>query len=187
MPTVLFQLLEDFLSAISFVVAFVLTRNLLLATGLAIAVAIGQFVLGVMRRQRPSLMRWAALALAIGLGSLTVLTRDSRYMQLKPTIAHVAIGALMFKRGWLGAYLPPIAKQWLPATSVIRWGYAWAYLMLATGIANVAAAEWLSVPVWGAFLTAMWLAKLVFGAVQYVFMRRAVIRRMSVELPVAEA
>ena len=178
MRSVLLQLLEDFLSAIVFAVMLLLTHQLALATGLAIAIALGQFAYGMARKRAGSAMRWMVLALAIGLGCLTLLTHDSRYMQLKPTVAHVAIAAVMLKRGWLQAYLPPLAQQWLPPPVVIGWGYAWAGLMLAMGIVNAAAARWLSVGAWGALLTGLLLGKVLFGVVQYFAMRRTVVRRM---------
>jgi intracellular septation protein len=126
-------------------------------------------------------MRWMALALAVGLGSLTLLTHDSRYIQLKPTIAHVAIGSVMLKRGWLLRYLPPLVKDWLPEATVVAWGYAWAAIMLAMGIANVAAAQWLSIGAWAAFLTTLFLGKVLLGTAQYLAMRRTIVRRMSAQ------
>lgn len=179
MQAALLPLLEDFLSAIVFVVVYGLTKQLVLATSLAIAVGLGQFAFGVIKRRPFTIMRWIALALAVGLGSMTLLTNNSHYIQLKPTIAHLVIGATMLKRAWLLRYLPPIAKTWLPEAAVVGWGHAWAALMLATAVANAIAAQWLSVPAWGACLIGLWMLKGVFGTAQYFSMRQQVVRRMT--------
>src|SRR5262245_50496196 len=110
MRTALAQLLDDFASALVFALVFGLSGNLVLATCLAVAVAVTQAGTMMLRKKRGSAMRWLGLGLAVGLGALTLITKDSRFVQLKPTIAHFAIGAVMLKRGWQEPYMPPLVR-----------------------------------------------------------------------------
>lgn len=178
MRQVLGQLFLDLLSALTFVLLFALTGHLYLATGGAIAVALVQTALAISRKRAISPMQWLALGLAVGLGFMTLLTGDSRFVRIKPTIAHVAVGAVMLKRGWLTPYLPPLAREWLPDRTQTGWGYAWAVLMFAMAVVNLAAAQYLSVGAWGAVVTGLFVGKLVFGVLQYVLLRTIVVRNM---------
>jgi hypothetical protein len=105
------QLLLDLLSALTFVVLFALTGNLLFATVGAITIAVVQTGLAIARKRAVSPMQWLALGLAVGLALLTLVTSDSRFVRIKPSIAHVAVGVVMLKRGWLIPYLPPRARD----------------------------------------------------------------------------
>jgi intracellular septation protein len=178
MATALRQLLEDFLSAIAFLVAYAWTGSLLIATALAIGIALLQLGLGLVRKKPLSSMQWIGLALAIGLGSMSLLTNDSRFIRLKPTIAHWAIAAVMLKRGWQLPYLPQLVRDWVPTRTLLAWGYAWAGLIFAMGLANAGAAQWLEIGPWGVVLTALLLGKLVFFFAQYGHMRWTVVRNM---------
>jgi intracellular septation protein len=172
------QLFVDLLSALTFVLLFALTKNLMLATASAIAVALAQATLAIVRKRAISPMQWLGLGLAVALGLLTLITSDSRFVRMKPSIAHVAVGVVMLKRGWLVPYLPPLAREWLPERMLVGWGYAWAGLMFAMALANLAAAQWLSVGAWGLVVTGLMLGKFVFFCVQYVLLRVTVRGKM---------
>ena len=64
MRTALYQLGEDFLSTIVFLIAYLATGNLYLAVILAIVVGVGQFVLLKRRGRTPDVMSWLSLGLA---------------------------------------------------------------------------------------------------------------------------
>lgn len=179
------QLLLDLLSALTFALLFALTNKLLVATAGAIVVAVMQTVLAVVRNRAISRMQWLAVGLAIGLGLLTLITADSRFVRMKPSIAHAAVGAVMLQRGWLIPYLPPRAREWLPERMLVRWGYAWAAVMFAMGASNIAAAQCLSVEAWGVFVIGLFVAKLVLFGAQYAVLRTTVIRRMRANAPAA--
>ena len=59
-------------------------------------------------------MQWLALGLVLVLGAATLITQDSRFIMVKPTVVHWAIGAVMLRHGWMTRYLPPIARDNLP-------------------------------------------------------------------------
>ncbi|HKU38408.1 MAG TPA: septation protein IspZ, partial [Polyangiales bacterium] len=177
-PQGLRQLLLDLLSALTFVLLFALTGKLLVASAGAIAIAVVQTGLAIVRKEAVSSMHWLALGLAVGLGVLTLITDDSRFVQVKPSIAHAAVGAVMLKPGWLIPYLPPRAREWLPRGVLVGWGYAWAVSMFAMAAANLVAAQYLSVKAWGVFVTGLFVGKLVLFGVQYVVLRTTVVRKI---------
>jgi intracellular septation protein len=178
--TALIQLADDFVSAIAFVVVFAWTRNLVISSAAAILVAIGQALYGVARKKPWTAMRWMALALAIFLAGLTLLTQDSRFIQLKPTLVHFAIGAVMLKPGWQLPYLPELVRAVVPKRQLLRWGYAWAALMFAMGIANLIAAYLLSVGGWSVVVMLLLIGKPGFFLLQYASLR-ATVRRLRVQ------
>src|SRR5262245_28954927 len=108
MKSVLARLASDFFSTIVFLVVYFATDNVLLATGIAVAGAIAQVIYMRVKGEALGYMTWASLALVIVLGGATLLTHDPRFVLAKPAIGHVAIGAIMLKRGWMLPYLPAI-------------------------------------------------------------------------------
>ena len=174
MKTALLQLGEDLLSALAFIAVFQITGQLVLATVVAVLVAIGQVSLNLARKRKLSSMQWMLLAVVIGLSVLTLITNDSRFVQMKPSIAHIAIGAVMLKRGWQRPYLPEAVTAVLPERALVFWSYAWAVLMFLMGLGNLVAANVLSVGAWGVFVIGLMLGKIAFFFAQYFWMRAAV-------------
>src|SRR4030095_1551226 len=118
---------SDFLSTIVFLVIYLTTDNVILATAIAVLGAIGQVMWSRIKGQTRGYMTWASLGLVIVLGGATLLTHDPRFVLAKPAIGHAAIGAIMLKRGWMLRYMPPIVTGTLPEY-VTGAGYAWAGL-----------------------------------------------------------
>jgi intracellular septation protein len=101
MKDVFVKLGTDFLSTIVFIALYLITGNVVLATGVAIAGAVVQLIHARIKGLQLGFMTYASLALVIVLGSATLLTDDPRFVLAKPSIAHFAIGAIMLKRGWM--------------------------------------------------------------------------------------
>jgi intracellular septation protein A len=154
MRTALYQLGEDFLSTIAFLIAYLVTGNLYLAVILAIVVGVGQFVLLKRRGRTPDVMSWLSLGLAMALGAATLITSDSRFIMAKPSVIHFAIGVVMLRRGWMARYMPEIVKQNVPERVLIGCGYAWAALMFVLGALNLYVAARYSIEVWAWFISA---------------------------------
>ena len=133
MQTALRQLLSDFLSAIVFLVVYGLSDNIYLATAAAVGVAAAQVAIMKSRGQPIDAMQWLVLGLVLVLGAATLITSDSRFIMVKPSIIHCAVGAVMLRRGWMIRYLPPIARDNLPESVMVTAGYAWAALMFVLG------------------------------------------------------
>jgi intracellular septation protein A len=172
------KLAADFFSTIVFLVLYFITGDVLLATGVAIAGAIAQVVYARVKGEPLSFMTYASLGLVIVLGSVTLLTRDPRFVLAKPSIAHFAIGAIMLKRGWMLRYMPPIVTETVPEYVTIA-GYAWAALMFVLGAGVIAVASTGDMKLWAFYVSVVAIgAKVAAFAVQYVAFRILVTNRI---------
>jgi intracellular septation protein A len=177
MRTALTQLLSDFLSAIVFLIIYGSTENLYLATGAAIAASLAQFAVFRIRGQPVDAMQWLILGMVVVLGTATLITQDSRFVMIKPSIVHFAVGAVMLRPGWMMRYLPPIVRDNIPESILVSAGYAWAGLMFVLGALNVVIALTLPFRVWAWFISVGAIgAKIVAFLAQYVIFR-AIVRR----------
>jgi intracellular septation protein A len=178
MKDVFARLGADFFSTILFLAIYLSTDNVLLATGVAIAGAIGQVIYSRLKGKPLGYMTWASLALVIVLGGATLLTNDPRFVLAKPSIAHFAIGAIMLKRGWMTRYLPPIVVETIPQYVTIA-GYAWAALMFALGAGVIAVASTGDLKLWAFYVSVIAIgAKIAAFAIQYVAFRVLITGRL---------
>jgi intracellular septation protein len=173
------QLGEDFLSAICFFAIYVLTHNLYLGVGVAMAVGVVQLARRKLTGRNIEPMQWMSLTLVIVLGGATLLFHTPRFVMLKPTIAHLAIAAVMLRRGWMTRYLPPIAQEHLDQSIIDAAGYGWAALQVALAVANLVLALEFSVAAWGWFVSLGNIAATASAlALQYVVFRVIITRRI---------
>ncbi len=178
MKDVFARLATDFLSTIVFLVVYLATDNIVLATGVAIAGAIAQVVYARVKGKDLGYMTWASLGLVIVLGSATILTNDPRFVLAKPAIAHFAIGAIMLKRGWMLRYMPPIVAETIPEYVTLA-GFGWAALMFALGCGTIAIAMTGDLKLWTFYVSVVLIgAKVAAFAIQYVTFRLAVTSRL---------
>jgi intracellular septation protein len=178
MKDVFARLGADFFSTILFIAIYLATDNVLLATGVAIAGAIGQVIYARIRGKELGYMTWASLGLVIVLGGATLLTHDPRFVLAKPAIGHFAIGLIMLKRGWMLRYMPPIVAQTIPEYVTLA-GYAWAGLcfLLAGGTIGVAMTG--DMKLWTFYVTVVLVgAKIAAFAIQYIAFRILVGNRL---------
>ena len=184
MRTALQQLLLDFLSAIVFLAVYALSDSVTLATTIAVTVGIGQFAVMKLAGRPIDAMQWLALGLVLVLGAATLVTQDSRFIMVKPTVVHWAIGAVMLRHGWMTRYLPPIARDNLPLSVMVKAGYAWAALMFLLGGLNLFVATTMSFQAWAWFITFGAIgAKVVAFLAQYWIFRSIVRHKLRSELP----
>jgi intracellular septation protein A len=178
MAQVFKQLFIDFFSTIVFLAVYAVTGDILIATGVAIAGAIAQFVLARLRRQTLDVMTWASLALVIVLGGATLLTHDPRFVLIKPSIVHFAIGAIMLRRDWMLRYSPPLVREHIPHLAR-QAGYAWAILMFALGFGTIAVAMTGDIRLWAIYVSVVAVgAKVLAFAIQYVVFRIVITRKI---------
>jgi intracellular septation protein len=181
-------LVSDFLSTIIFIIVLEITDNVVLSTSIGIAAGIAQFLWFRFRGIKMELMQWASLVLVIVLGSATILTKDARFMMIKPSIAGAAIACVMLKRGWQSRYLPPIVQENVAAGFLIGWGYVWAALYFALAGANLFVAFRYGRHAWEAFTAFVpTLVPISLFVIQYVslrwMVRRNVLARMAAAAP----
>jgi len=178
MKDVFARLGSDFLSTIVFLVIYLATDNVVLATSVAIAGAVGQVIYSRIKGKTLGYMTWASLALVIVLGGATLLTHDPRFVLAKPAIGHVAIGLIMLKRGWMLRYMPAIVTETIPEYVTVA-GYAWAVLMFVLAAGTVAVASTGDMKLWAVYVSVVLLgAKIAAFAIQYVAFRILVTGRI---------
>ena len=178
MKDVFAKLAIDFFSTILFIAVYMISDNVVLATGVAIAGALAQVIYAHIKGQQLGFMTYASLALVIVLGSATLLTDDPRFVLIKPSIAHFAIGAIMLKRGWMLRYVPPLVAETIPEYVTLA-GYAWAVLMIALGAGTIAVALTGDMKLWAIYVSVVAIgAKVAAFAVQYVAFRLLVTSRI---------
>jgi intracellular septation protein A len=171
MKDVFARLGADFFSTIVFLAVYLMTDNVLLATGVAIAGAVAQVIYARVKGKPLGYMTYASVALVIVLGSATLLTHDPRFVLAKPAIGHFAIGAIMLKRGWMLRYLPPIVTENIPEYVTVA-GYAWAALMFVLGAGTIGVALTGDMKLWTFYVTVVLVgAKFAAFAIQYVAFR----------------
>jgi len=178
MKDVFRRLASDFLSTIVFLVIYLATDNVILATAVAIVGAVGQVIWSRIRGQTLGYMTWASLGLVIVLGGATLITHDARFVLAKPAIGHVAIGLIMLKRGWMLRYMPAIVTETIPEY-VTYAGFGWAALMFVLAAGTVGVAMTGDLKLWTFYVTVVLIgAKLAAFAVQYVAFRLLVRSRL---------
>ena len=178
MKDVFVKLGTDFLSAIVFLVLYLSTGNVVLATSVAIAGAVAQVIYARVKRQPLSFMTYASLGLVIVLGITTLLTNDPRFVLAKPSIAHFAIAAIMLKPGWMLRYMPPVVSETIPEY-VTAAGYAWAALMLVLGFGTIAVAWTGDLKLWAFYVSVVLVGvKLLAFGLQYLAFRLIVTSRL---------
>lgn len=117
-------------------------------------------------------MQGASLFLVITLGGASLITRDPRFVMIKPSIGYAAIGFVMLKRGWQTDYIPQVARDRVPEGRFIFWGYAWAVLMLSCAVANLILAAMVDVRTWAYILLVGGIGtKVVLFLVEFVSIR----------------
>jgi intracellular septation protein A len=168
---------SDFLSTIVFIAAYEATGNIYAGVGAGIAAAFIQITVLGCRGRRIEPMQWASLGLVVVLGSATLLTRDPRFIMIKPTIAAFAIATVMLRPGWMARYMPPIVRENVSPRLPLVWGYVWSGAMFMLGVANLIVAFAYGPGTWACFTAFVPIAvQLSLFLVQYLMIRQAVIR-----------
>jgi len=123
-------------------------------------------------------MQWLSLGLVIVFGGAALITHDSRFILVKPTLIRFAVGSVMLRRGWLDRYLPDVVHRNVPLPLIVGSGYAWAASMFALGLANLWFVFHGSVAGWAAFNSAAPLTIEFAGfGLQYLLFRAVIMRR----------
>jgi len=184
---ILRRLAGDFLSTIAFIVVLLVTDNVLLATGFAVASSLGQFLYARATGQTLNAMAWASLLLVVVLGGATFLTNDARFVLMKPSVAHFAIGAIMLRPGWMSRYMPKVVLDNAPDLPLIA-GYCWAALMFMLGAGTIAVALTGDIRLWTIYVSVVLVAaKVLAFLIQYVAFRLIIRRRLSRQAALAGA
>ncbi len=168
-------LVGDLLATLLFAALVACKIDVVAATSASIALGVGQIAFMKITGRGVSRLQWAGLGLVLVFGTASMLAHDPRFLMAKPTVVYAIIGVVMLQRGWMLRYLPPAADGH-GAKAMIAFGYVWATLMFATGVANLVFA--IALPaLWPAFLAIFpTVSKIGLFAIQFVTVRRLAIR-----------
>jgi intracellular septation protein A len=174
------QLLSDFLSAILFLVVYVMSGSVFTAAAVAVTAGLVQLARLRLTRRPIEPMQWMSLGLVVVLGGATMLTQNPRFMMIKPTIVHFAVAVVMLRRGWISRYMPEIVLRNVPEPTLVAAGYAWAALLAALGLTNLFIALRFDFITWAWFISVGSVgAKLAAFALQYGVFRAIVRQRIA--------
>jgi intracellular septation protein A len=170
--TAIAPLVVDLGSTLAFYAILAVTGDPRFAATVGLALAVGQIVFAMVRRQPIATLQWASIALVLVVGSITLLTNDPRFVLVKASLVYGFIGASMLKPGWMARYVPSIAAAHLPDSLLGWFEKAWAGLLLGTGVLNLALMLEASSEGAAQFM-AIWIfaSKLALFAIQYVWCR----------------
>ncbi len=170
-------LVSDLASTLLFLVVLLVTKNLMLAVALGVALGIVQIMMMKIRGQTVDTMQWLSIGLVVASGAATMLTSDPRFVMAKPSVIYCIVGAYMLRPGWMTRYLPPIAVQMVPDIAWI-FGFVWAGLMFLSAALNIALALTLDPVTWAATMSIWGFAsKIGLFLIQYTTMRAIGVRR----------
>ena len=176
--------ISDLFSSIVFLVVFAVTGDALLTMIVAIGVGAAQIAVEKIRGRPVQTMQWLSLGLVLVFGSVSLVTHDMRFIMMKPTLIHFAVGAVMLKRGWLDRYLPEIVHDNVPQRVIVASGYAWSALMFVVGIANFLVAMRGDRETWALFNSVVPMgANFAAFGVQYLVLRAVVSRKLRQAAP----
>ena len=134
------KVLSDLLAVVLFFVTYTLTKDMIMATAVALVIGVIQAAFMYWKHKKLDTMQWVGLILIVVMGGATILFKDDRFIMWKPTVLFW-IGALAL----LGSHVT--GKNGLKATmgkevelpdSVWRHLlYAWVGFLIFMGLANI--------------------------------------------------
>jgi intracellular septation protein len=126
----------DLTPMIVFLLVFLASKNIYLATSVGIGLSALQIGWSLARKAPIGMLQWAGLSLIAVFGAATLLTGDPRFVMFKPTGINLVLGAVMLKRGWMERYAPENIRD-LARPMLNIFGYVWSSLMFFTAALNL--------------------------------------------------
>jgi intracellular septation protein len=167
----------DMASTIFFLGLYALTKNIALAVALGMVLGVAQIGWEFARKRPIDTMQGMSLFLVLATGAATFLTKDPRFVMIKPSIIYVIVGVVMLKPGWMNRYLPVQAMEIVPDVGVV-FGYVWSGLMFFSAALNLFLALRFPLASYAAFMSAYAIgSKLGLFLIQYGTMRLIGVRR----------
>ena len=141
----------DLMAGLAFLVVLLITHSVAWATIVATAIGAGQIAWLLSRREPVPAVQWTGLALVVVLGGASIVTRDARFVMLKPSLLQAGLAASLLRRGWLRRYIKPETLALLPPHIVERAGYAHPIMLMGLCAANLVVALNASPETWAAY------------------------------------
>ena len=172
-------LLNDVLAGLLFLAVYSLTRDLAAAILVSAATSVAVIGWRLARREPVSPMQWLTLVLVVTMGGASLVTRDPRFVMVKPSIVQAALAIAMLQPGWLNRYMSEERRAQIPPRAILIAGYVYALGVFAMACANLAVAYLTGPATWAAYNAVAPLAGFgVLGLGMYLTFRRIVRARL---------
>ncbi len=145
------KFLFDLFPVILFFAAFSLTRDIYLATAVAMAATVGQVAFSWFKHRKVDTMQWVSLGLIVVLGGATLLLHDKSFIMWKPTVLYwlMGVGLLVSQAMGKQPLKSLMGKQLtLPEAVWRRLSLAWVAFFAGMGALNLYVAFTFSEEVW---------------------------------------
>ena len=155
----------EFMVVILFFTTYALTKNIILATEVAIAAGIIQAVWCLYKYRRLQTMQWVSLLLVVILGGATVILKNEHFIMWKPTALFWVISAGLLISHLCGKNVlkSTIGKEIsMPDTAWRKLTYIWVIFLLALGALNL----WVAYT----FTVTQWVNFKLFGSTTILFL-----------------
>lgn len=159
-PTAGLKLAIDLGPLLVYLVAYWLTKNVVLSTGIFMAATFAAIAVSWLTVRRVSAMLLFSGAMVLVFGGLTVWLHDATFIKMKPTVYYVMVAAILgFGLATDRPTLKAVLGQAYPGLSDLGWTKLtrnWALFFVAMAIANEAVWRstsmefWLGYKLWGA-------------------------------------
>ncbi|WP_174874080.1 septation protein A [Vogesella oryzae] len=145
------KFLTDLFPVILFFAAYWLTRDMFLATAIAIGATVVIVALTWLRFRKVDTMQWVSLALIVVMGGATLLLHDKHFIMWKPTVLYWLMGGGLLVgqlTGRIGMRSLMGSQMTLPDSTWKKLNIAWSVFFLLLGAVNLVVAYNFSEEVW---------------------------------------
>lgn len=159
-PSAGVKLAIDLGPLLAYLLAFWLTKNIVLSTGIFMAATLAAIAVSWITVRRVSAMLLFSGAMVLVFGGLTVWLHDATFIKMKPTVYYLMVAAILAFGLWTDRpTLKLVLGQAYPGLSDLGWTKLtrnWALFFVAMAIANEAVWRstsmefWLGYKLWGA-------------------------------------
>ena len=159
------KVLSDLLAVILFFLAYTFTKDIFLATAVAIVIGVIQAAIMWWKHKKLDTMQWVSLVLIVVLGGATILFQNDSFIKWKPT-ALFWFGALallighLFKKNALKSMMGKEIQ--LPNIVWQRLTIIWVVFLVFMGIVNIVVAY--------TFSQEFWVNYKLFGSMALMFL-----------------
>ena len=80
------KILSDLFAVFLFFITYIITKDMIAATTVAVIVGIAQAALTFWKHRKLDTMQWVSLILIVFFGGATILLKDNRFIMWKPTV-----------------------------------------------------------------------------------------------------
>jgi intracellular septation protein len=148
------KFLSDLFPVLLFFAAYSLSRNIYMATSVAIAASMLQVGWLLVRRRKVEIMQWVSLVLIVVFGGATLLLHNKHFIMWKPTVLYwlMAAALIISERMGKNGLRVIMGKQLnLPEFLWRKLSFAWASFFTLVGGLNLLVAYYCSEDVWVKF------------------------------------